>query len=157
MLRDGVLDLAGKDFTHSHVRDDSLIYSGRDVRTTKPTLARSNKTKPSEQPAAPEVMEQKGDLIIQDLWQQGTNSFHDMCVVNTDTLTYQMKEPETCLHEAEKGKKKMYLEACLQQRRKLSPFLALVDGLLGGGGDSYPEQDSQSPGHQLESALLKEV
>ena len=25
----------------------------------------------------------------------------------------------------------MYLEACLQQRRQFSPFLALMDGLLG--------------------------
>ena len=25
----------------------------------------------------------------------------------------------------------MYLEACLQQRRHFSPFVALVDGLLG--------------------------
>ena len=28
------------------------------------------------------------------------------------------------------GKNHMYLEACLQQRRHLSPFFALVDGLL---------------------------
>ena len=54
-------------------------------------LAGSDKTKPSEQPAAPEVTEQKDDLLIQDLWQQGTNSAHDMRVVNTDALTYQSK------------------------------------------------------------------
>ena len=30
-----------------------------------------------------------------------------------------------------KGKKKMYLEACLQQRRHFSTFVASVDGLLG--------------------------
>ena len=39
--------------------------------------------------------------------------------------------PEKCLEETEKGKKKMYLEACLQQRRHFSPFVASVDGLLG--------------------------
>ena len=54
-----------------------------------------------------------------------------MHVVNTDALIYQTKAPEKCLHEAEKGKKKMYLEACLQQRWHFSPFVALVDGLLG--------------------------
>ena len=54
-----------------------------------------------------------------------------MRVVNTDTLTYQSKAPEKCLHEAEKGKKNMYPEACIQQRRLFSPFVALVDGLLG--------------------------
>ena len=54
-----------------------------------------------------------------------------MRVVNTDALTYQLKAPEKCLHKSEKGKKKMYLEAYLQQRRHLSPFVASVDGLLG--------------------------
>ena len=88
-----VADLAGKAFTPSHVRDDPLIYSGRAVRRTKPTLAGSDKTKPSEQPAAPEVTEQKDDLLIQDLWQQGTDSAHDMRVVNTEALTYQSKAP----------------------------------------------------------------
>ena len=93
------------------------------------TTPESNKI--SEHPAALEVTEQKGELLFRDLWQQGTNSVHDMRVVNTDALTYQLKEPEKCLHEAEKGKKQMYLEACLQQCWHLSPFVALVDGLLG--------------------------
>ena len=111
-IRDGVADLADKAFTPSHVRDDPLIYSGRAVKRTKATPAGSNKT--SEHPAAPEDTEQKGGLIIRDLWQQGTDSVHNMHVVNTDTLTYQLKEPEKFLHKAEKGKKIMYLEACLQ-------------------------------------------
>ena len=51
--------------------------------------------------------------------------------VNTDDPTHQKKVPEKCLHEAERGKKKMYLEACLQQCRHFSPFVALVDGMLG--------------------------
>ena len=76
-------------------------------------------------------MEQKGDLLIWDLWQQGTDSVYDMRVVNTDTPKYQKKEPEKCLHEAEWGKKKMYLEACLQQRRYFSLFAASAEGLLG--------------------------
>ena len=113
------------------MRDDPLIYSGRAVRRTKPTPAGSTKTNPSETPEAPEVTDQKGDLLIPDLCQQGTNSVHDMRVVNTDALTYQSKAPEKFLYEAKKGKKKMYLEACLQQRRHFSPFVALADRLLG--------------------------
>ena len=35
------------------------------------------------------------------------------------------------MQEAEKGKKRMYLTACLQQRRNFSPFVASVDGLMG--------------------------
>ena len=91
------------------MRDKPLIYSGRSVRRTKPKLSGSTKTQPSEQPVAPEVTEQKGGLLICDLWQLGTNSFHDMRVVNTDALTSQSKASEKCLHEAEKENKKMYL------------------------------------------------
>ena len=54
-----------------------------------------------------------------------------MRVVNTDAKTQIMKTPEKCLQEAERGKKWMYLEACLQQLRNFSLFIALVDGLLG--------------------------
>ena len=73
-LCDRVADLAGKDFTPSHVRDGPLISSGRAVKRTKATPSGSNKTKTSEHPAAPEVTKQKGDLLIWDLWQQRTNS-----------------------------------------------------------------------------------
>ena len=54
-----------------------------------------------------------------------------MCVVNTDAKTHALKNPEKCMQEAERGKKRIYLEECLQQRRHLSPFVALADGVLG--------------------------
>ena len=113
------------------MHDDPLIYSGCAVRRTKPTPAGSTNTKSSEQPAVPEVTEQKVDLLIRDLWQKGLDNVHNMRVVNIYAPTYMNKEPEKCLHEAEKEKKKMYLEACLQQRRHFSPFFASVDGILG--------------------------
>ena len=51
--------------------------------------------------------------------------------MNTDALTHRTKDPVWCLHEVERGKKWIYLEACLQKRRHFSPFVASVDGLLG--------------------------
>ena len=54
-----------------------------------------------------------------------------MHVVNTNALSYLQKVPEKCLHEAEKRKKNMYMEACLQQCQHFSPFVASVDGMLG--------------------------
>ena len=54
-----------------------------------------------------------------------------MRVVNTDAKSHMAKAPEKCLHEAGRGKKRVYLEACLQQRRNFSPFVALVDGMMG--------------------------
>ena len=99
---------------------------------TKPMLAGSKLTSPPDATtAAPEVTEQKGGLLIQDLWQQGTDSVHDMRVVNTYALSYVSQSPDKCHQEAERGEKKMYLEACLQQRRHFSPFVASVDGILG--------------------------
>ena len=44
---------------------------------------------------------------------------------------HQKKDSEKCLHDAERGEKKMYLEACLQQRQHFSSFVASVDELLG--------------------------
>ena len=128
-LHDGVADLAKKDFTPSHVHDNPLIYSGRAMSRTNPKPAGSNiksniKNPTGETTAAPEVTEQKGNLQIRDLWQQGTGSVHAMRVVNTDALLYVRNTPEKCLHKAERGKKKMYLEACLQQRQHFSPFVA---------------------------------
>ena len=67
-LCDVVADLAGKSFTQSHVRDDPLMYSGRAMSKTKPIPAGSNNTNPNgETKSAPEVTEQKGDLLIRDL------------------------------------------------------------------------------------------
>ena len=130
-LRDGVADLAGKSFTPSHVHDDLLIYSGCSVKRTKAATAGAGGTITQSEVQPPEVTEQKADLLIRDLWKQGTDSVYNMHVVNTDTLTHRKKDPEKCLHEAERGKKKMYLEACLQQCWHLSPFVASVEGLLG--------------------------
>ena len=129
-LRDGVADLSVRAFTPSHVRNDPLIYQGCAVKRPKahPAGPRDN-TKLGDNP--PEATEQKGELLIRDLWSNGTYSVHDMSVVNTDAKYYWEKSPERCLEEAERGKKKMYLEACLQQCRHFSPFVASVDELLG--------------------------
>ena len=54
-----------------------------------------------------------------------------MRVVNTDAKSHSAKKPYKCLQEVERGKKRMYLETCLQQRSHLSSFVASVDGLLG--------------------------
>ena len=53
-----------------------------------------------------------------------------MRVVNTDIKSHSEKRPENYLQEAERAKKKMYLEACLQQLRDFSPSVASVDRLL---------------------------
>ena len=51
--------------------------------------------------------------------------------MNTDVKSHSAKTSEKCLQEAELAKNNMYLEACLQQLRNFSPFVASVKGLLG--------------------------
>ena len=45
----------------------------------------------------PEATEQKGDSLIRDLWQNRTDSVHDMHVVNTDAKSHVGKTPDKCL------------------------------------------------------------
>ena len=54
-----------------------------------------------------------------------------MRVLNTDALTHQTKGLRSVSMRRNEGKKKIYLEAFLQQRRYFSPFVASVYGLLG--------------------------
>ena len=93
-LRDGVADLASRAFTPSHVRNSPLIYQGCAVMRTKvqpagPCDSITSETSP------PEATEQKGNLLIRDLWANGTDSIHDMRVVNTDAKSYRGRTPET--------------------------------------------------------------
>ena len=46
----------------------------------------------------PEVTEHKGNLLIRDLWKNGTDSAHNMRVVNTDAKSHMEKEPDKCLN-----------------------------------------------------------
>jgi hypothetical protein len=55
----------------------------------------------------------------------------DVRCVDTDAKSYNSREPDKVLKSAEKVEKNKYLEHCLQQRRAFTPFVILVDGLLG--------------------------
>ena len=101
------------------------------MKWMKDTPAEDSGNKDQAVAPPPEVTEQKGDLLIHDLWQNGTDSVHDMRVVNTDAQSHNTINPKRCLQEIERRKKRMYLEACLHQRRHLSPFVASADGMLG--------------------------
>ena len=76
----GVANLAGKAFTPLHVHDDPLIYPGHAVREGKDLTKNL--------PSLGDKMEQKGDLLVQNLWQRGIDSIHDMYTMNTSDLYY---------------------------------------------------------------------
>ena len=98
-LRDRVAYLAGKAFTLSQVRNDPLIYQGCAVKRKKAKPAgTSGITNTGDTPT--EAMEQKGDLLLRDRWKNGTDSVHEIHVLNTDAKSYWEKSLKKCLEEA---------------------------------------------------------
>ena len=71
-LRDRVADLAGKYFNPSHVCNDLLIFAGCAVKRSKAKSSGTSDSTDWDGAPTPEATEQKGDLLIRDLWQNGT-------------------------------------------------------------------------------------
>ena len=63
----------------------------------------------------PEEGGEKEGLLIRDIWTQGTDSIHNMRVVNTDAVSYQYKTSEKCLDIVDHNKKKKYPNSCLNE------------------------------------------
>ena len=124
-LRDRVTDLAGKEFTPSHVRDDPIIFAGCAIPRPEAKPARTTGTTDRDNAPLPKSTEQKGDLLIRDLWHNRTDSVHKMRVVDIDAKSHSAKPPEKFLQEAERAKKRMY-----RKRINFSPSIASVYGLL---------------------------
>ena len=98
-LCDGVADLAGISFTPFHVRDDPLIFAGCAVKRPKANPSRSKATTSTATTPPLKVTEQKGDLLICELWKNGTDSIHNMRVVKTDSKSHSAKTPGKGLQE----------------------------------------------------------
>ena len=109
-LHYGVADLAGKAFTPAHVRDNPKIFTSCDAQGGK-SKSKGKTAAKGKEATPPGDGEEKGGLLIQDIWTQGTDSIHDMCAGNTDAVSYQSKTPEKCLETAEREKKSNYLNA----------------------------------------------
>ena len=62
---------------------------------------------------------------------RGTDSFSNMCVMNTDALYQRNKSWEKCLQTVEKENRKKYLEACSQKCQHFPTFFVSADGHLG--------------------------
>ena len=105
-LCDGVTNLDGKSFTPSYVCNNPLIYLGQ---KSWPSRSETNTL-----PYRRYKTEQKGDLLVQNILQIGTDSIHDMYVMNTDALSYHKILPDKCPLTVYTEVKRKYLEACLQ-------------------------------------------
>ena len=100
-----VAELDGKAFIPSHVQDNPLIFAGCAMKRPKAKLSGTIGSTDRDGASSPRSTEQKGDLLIRDLWQNRTDSVHNMRVVNNDANTHSVKTPEKLLQEAERGKK----------------------------------------------------
>ena len=83
-LREGVKNPAVKDFTPTHVRNDTLIVTGCAVKRPKENPAGYKNTESTADTPRLEATEKKGDTLIRDLCNNGTDSVHDMRIMNTD-------------------------------------------------------------------------
>ncbi len=128
-IRDELSDLASKAFFPSAVRDEPRIQTSR---------AAESDTSPGkpESPAVKRLFqnnrtEDRGDILVRGLWARGTDCIIDVRITDVDAKSQRSKDPHKVLEAHEREKKKKYLEACLEQRRHFSPFVASTDGLLG--------------------------
>jgi hypothetical protein len=69
--------------------------------------------------------------LVRGLWACGTDCIIDVRITDVDAKSQRSKDPLKVLEAYEREKKLKYLEACLEQRRHFSPFMASTDGLLG--------------------------
>jgi hypothetical protein len=102
-------------------------YQSRCRAKIKPREARE----PSCQAPLPKQSEDRGDILVRGLWARRTDCIIDVRITDVDAKSQRSKDPLKVLEAHEREKKKKYLEACLEQRRHFSPFVASTDGLLG--------------------------
>ena len=76
------------------MHDDPKIFTGQSVCGEK-AKSKYKKATPIEEG------EMKRGILIRDLWMQRTDSVYEICVVNTDAVSCQSKNPEKCLETAE--------------------------------------------------------
>ena len=102
----------------------------------------------SNSPLAVENLDQKGYLLIQNLWNRGMDIIHGMCVVNTDALSHLNKSLEHFLQTEEKEKKNKYMDSCLQKRRHINHFFSWYMAYLAWRRrlrlNAYPDASQQS-------------
>ena len=71
--------------------------------------------------------EEQGDLLIRSIWTPQTDCILDARITNLDAPYNNHRKQEAVLVSEEREKKKKDLQACLDQRRRFSPFVVSCD------------------------------
>ena len=64
-------------------------------------------------------------------WKPGTTTMFDIRIINLGAGSYLCMTLEKALAKAEKEKKNLYLQACLERRRTFTPMVYSVDRMPG--------------------------
>ena len=65
--------------------------------------------------------ESREDVSAHGLCKRGINTMFDIRIVNLDVVSYLRMTPEKALANAEKEKRDLYLQACLERRKTFTP------------------------------------
>ena len=98
--------------------------------------------------------ESRADVNGHGFWKQGTTAMFDIRIVNLDAGSYLRITTEKALAKADKEKKNLYLQACLERRRTFTPVVYSADGIPGSGGISRAEEVSRATQLQAEAGIL---
>ena len=72
----------------------------------------------------------RADVSAHGFWKRGTTTMFDIRIINLNAGSYLRMTPEKALAKAEKEKKDLYLQACLE-RRTFIPMVYSGDGIPG--------------------------
>ena len=75
--------------------------------------------------------ESRADVSAHGFWKRGTTAIFDIRIVNLDAGSYLHMMSKKALAKAEKEKKDLYLQACLEHRRTFTPMVYSADGIPG--------------------------
>ena len=106
-MRDGVANLVIKAFTSTHVQNYPPIHSDHVIQSVEAQPVSNLKVSPTTLNYPPKDMDdygKKGELIIWDLWKNGTNSIDDMWILSYGAYLYLQSSPKKVI-QGEKSRK----------------------------------------------------
>jgi hypothetical protein len=110
-------------FSRTYVSYEPKFFSGTDVHA-------SQEGTPQEAPRRGALGdESRGDVLVHSLWKRGESCVLDVRITDTDAPVYRGKSSENVLAMHAKGKKDLYLRACVERRRSFAPLVYSVDGM----------------------------